>query len=151
MISWLAIATALLTLIQGLLMAIDEFSFHKMRGLRKWERIGHPIDSLFYSIPLFISAFLPASELNRVLFVGASVFSCLLITKDEFVHMRECGPSEHWVHACLFLLHPAILYGIALLWKAQEAQALRVVLPIAVTCFGFYQFFYWARKNEAAS
>ena len=52
---------------------------------------------------------------------GLAAFSCLLITKDEFVHQRLCTGGEHWVHAVLFILHPLVLIGTALLWIARPA------------------------------
>ena len=32
--------------VQGLAILVDEFWFHHRRGLPRWERLGHPIDTL---------------------------------------------------------------------------------------------------------
>jgi len=33
-------------IVQTLVIMIDEFYFHVRRGLPKWERLGHPLDTL---------------------------------------------------------------------------------------------------------
>ncbi len=32
--------------VQGIAMAVDELHFHRRRGLGRWERLGHPLDTL---------------------------------------------------------------------------------------------------------
>ena len=32
--------------LQGLAIFFDEFYFHHRRGLGKWEKVGHPLDTL---------------------------------------------------------------------------------------------------------
>ena len=32
--------------LQGVIMVVDEGWFHRTRGLPRWERIGHPLDTL---------------------------------------------------------------------------------------------------------
>ena len=33
-------------IIQGLFMFVDEFYYHHKRGLPRWERMGHPADTI---------------------------------------------------------------------------------------------------------
>ena len=33
---------------------------------------------------------------------GLAIFSCLLVTKDEFSHKQDCPAAEQWLHAILF-------------------------------------------------
>ncbi|HWU42647.1 MAG TPA: hypothetical protein VN132_04380, partial [Bdellovibrio sp.] len=35
-----------IAILQGSIMLIDEFFFHHKRGLPRWERIGHPLDTI---------------------------------------------------------------------------------------------------------
>ncbi len=103
-------------LLQGLAMTVDEFHFHRRRGLGRWERIGHPFDTLSV---LAAMGFLLAADFsleNAAIFAGLAAFSCLLITKDEWVHQAECAPAETWLHSLLFVLHPLALLSAGVLW-----------------------------------
>jgi len=80
-------------LLQMLAMAVDEFVFHRRRGLPRWERLGHPLDTLTAAACYGWLAFAPPSESSTLgVYVGLCAFSCLFITKDEFVH----APYPTW-------------------------------------------------------
>jgi hypothetical protein len=102
--------------LQGIAMMVDEFYFHQRRGLGRWERIGHPMDSASVLIAFGILVFMPFEKTALWLFAAAFVVSNLLVTKDEFVHQKECVPAECWLHSLLFILHPLVLLGAALTW-----------------------------------
>lgn len=127
---------------QGLLMIVDEFHFHRRREMPRWERIGHPLDTLTVLLPLLGACFLPHHGPWTFAFVAAALFSCVFVTKDEAVHARLCGPGEQWIHAMLFLLHPLVFAALWILWKEGERGWL--ALQAAVT-FGFLcrQLFAW--------
>lgn len=133
---------AVLIGLQGLAMLVDEFYFHRKRGLGPWERVGHPVDSVAFLIPIVISLF-SFSAFTAVLYVVSAVFSCLIITKDEWVHTKECEALENWLHAILFMLHPAILLLIYFLWQNGANQLLSLGLAATVTAFTSYQIFAW--------
>lgn len=105
-------------------MMVDEFYFHQRRGLGRWERIGHPLDTLsvlfFY---LFLILFSP-SEGAVLVAIGIGIFSSTLITKDEFVHSKECGAGEQWLHSLLFVLHPLVLLSALMLWPLRHFAVL---------------------------
>lgn len=102
--------------LQAILMALDECIFHQKREMPLWEKIGHPLDTLsVLAIYLFIFS-TPLSASSLTWFISLSVFSCLLITKDEFVHKHHCSGSEHWLHAVLFVLHPLLLASLGIFW-----------------------------------
>ena len=92
--------------LQTLCMAVDELHFHRQRGLPRWERLGHPLDTLTVVACYAWLFFTPPSTLSITVYAGLSVFSSLFITKDEWVHNRYCGPAECWLHTLLFILHP---------------------------------------------
>jgi hypothetical protein len=144
-------------ILQMLCMAADELYFHKRRGLPRWERIGHPLDTLTVVLCLgWILAVPPSRQAVGVL-VGLAVFSCVFVTKDERVHRRHCSAGEHWLHALLFMLHPIVLVSAALLWPAVGRPGRmpwvirfsgfeRVFLIFACALmigFGIYQFIFW--------
>src|SRR6266511_3179227 len=101
--------------LQTFCMAVDEFYFHRRRGLPRWERLGHPLDTLT-ALACFVWLLSAApSALSLSVYVCLSVFSCLFVTKDEPVHSKHCSPNEQWLHALLFSLHPLVLLSAGLL------------------------------------
>jgi hypothetical protein len=136
--SWAVLPMAL----QGLLMLVDELHFHRKRGLPRWERWGHPIDTLSVLLCYGLALSLPAVASNIVWYLLAAGASCLLITKDELVHAQRCAPAEQWLHSLLFVLHPVVLGAAGLLWLAQERGALWLSAGLTAA-FGVYQVVYW--------
>ncbi len=115
---------------QGGLLLVDEFVFHRRRGLGLWERLGHPIDNFLLFLPLaFVFFRAPDAEASRWIYFGLSALSCVLITKDEWVHTRECSASENWLHALLFVLHPVALGAAAWAW-IQTGSSFRAAFEI---------------------
>lgn len=102
--------------VQAVIIAADEFCFHVKRGLPKWERIGHPLDTLTVFFCFLFTLAFPYSPFLFKVYVGISIFSCLFVTKDEFIHKEFCPASEQWLHALLFLNHPILLSALAILW-----------------------------------
>ncbi len=108
--------------VQTILMTLDEYLFHRKRFLPLWERIGHPIDTLSV---LAIYGFLlinPYNAFTLKVGIGLAVFSCLCITKDEFVHKHHCCGTEQWLHAVLFINHPILLASLGILWPALHGE-----------------------------
>jgi len=136
-------------------MAVDEFYFHRRRGLPRWERLGRPLDTLTV-LACFVWLLSAApSALSLGVYVGLSVFSCLFVTKDEPVHSKQCRPNEQWLHALLFILHPLVLLSAGLLWPAWRRQTLSFIRytgferkfllgnTLLTLVFGLYKLVYW--------
>lgn len=137
---WLALPFAL----QGFAMAVDEFYFHRQRGLPRWERIGHPLDTLTVLACLGVANATAPSSAHLAWYAGLAVFSCLFITKDEFVHKTHCTAGEQWLHSLLFVLHPICLLAAATLWRDfASGLALRVLFAALAAVF-LYQTLYWS-------
>lgn len=113
--------------VQGLLMFVDEFYFHRRRGLGRWEIWGHPVDTCSVLLLYGVALFAPLTISWVLVFLGLAIFSQLLITKDEWVHTRECEASENWLHALLFGVHPLVSLAIFMLWNLRAGS--EVVLP----------------------
>jgi hypothetical protein len=142
---------------QSTAMAFDELYFHRKRGLGLWERIGHPLDTLTVLVCIAWVALAAPSPAHAAVYVGLAVFSCLFVTKDEFVHARRCTPGEHWLHAILFLVHPLSLASLALLWPSLHppvadlqrlpaiTSAARIITAqfVVTASFCVYQTMYW--------
>lgn len=119
-------------------MFVDEFKFHHKRGLARWERIGHPLDTLFYLLPFVFTLLFT----HNITFIVLCVFSSLFVTKDEFIHTKECKGSENLLHAFLFIIHPVAFYGLWLAWK-NEMNTLIAIQILIVSFFMLYQIIYW--------
>lgn len=155
-------------IVQAIAIGIDEIYFHLKRGLPRWERIGHPLDTLSLLICLLFLLFVPYSFAMAKVYLGLALFSCLMVTKDEFIHKHHCPPLEHWLHAILFLNHPILLASAGLLWAANGAGPAWLLEVVSspflfhpflclqaglASFFMFYQAIYWnfvwKEKNKA--
>lgn len=135
--------------LQAGLMAVDELHFHRKRGLGRFEMLSHPIDSLFFALALLVPTLFAPSDAMMLTFVALALISTALITKDEWIHAGSCEGGEHWIHACLFILHPVILAAVGLDWRARGA-ALGLWAPWAILAFMIYQLGYWGLHHHAA-
>ena len=103
--------------LQALAMLVDESVFHRRRGLLRSERIGHPLDAVIVAACYAWLLVNPEpSERALTVYVVLAAASCILITRDEFTHARACDPTEHWLHAVLFVLHPIAFLAYGVLW-----------------------------------
>jgi hypothetical protein len=132
-------------LFQAGLMSVDEFYFHRRRGLGRWERLGHPVDTLLFLVCCAYIAAQPADPAHLMPYVILSGLSCLVITKDEFVHAQACSAGEGWLHSLLFVLHPIVLFS---LWQLKAlGQVFSIWMQLAaVSGFFAFQVFYWNRS-----
>ncbi len=106
--------------LQALAIGFDEAYFHHKRGLPKWERIGHPLDTLSVILCMGYAIFVPFSLTALILYIALASFSSILVTKDEFVHKEHCPASENWLHAVLFILHPITLASAGFIWPVAQ-------------------------------
>ncbi len=147
-------------LVQALAIAWDEGYFHLRRGLPQWERMGHPLDTLSVLLCIAFALFVPFSPWAVKFYTFLAILSCLLVTKDEFVHKHHCPAAEQWLHALLFLLHPMTLLMAGAMWPASQGVALpewvaslftplALLRPflvgelIALSLFFLYQIIFW--------
>lgn len=106
--------------LQAAAIVLDEGIFHIRRGLPKWERIGHPLDTLTVLICLGFVLWIPFSFKALLAYIALASFSSIFVTKDEFVHKHHCPASEQWLHAVLFTLHPITLAAAGLIWPIAQ-------------------------------
>jgi hypothetical protein len=135
---------------QALAMLVDELHYHRRRGLPRWERIGHPLDTLTLLACYAVAIFSSPSPGALGAYAALGVFSCLFITKDEWVHARLATPGEHWLHSFLFVIHPVVLAAVAWLWIERERTVILVQAALTTT-FGLYQAIYWGLAGERPS
>lgn len=142
-------ATAILIGCQALVLVVDERFFHLRRGLGRWERWGHPVDTVSVLLPVLLAATTSPTSWGLGLFTAASVLSCLCVTKDEFVHAKACKPAEHWLHALLFLVHAPILMGIGLSWWLGASPMLIQFYAVALAASAIIQFYRALRAERS--
>jgi hypothetical protein len=131
--------------LQMLAMSVDEFVFHRKRGLPRWERLGHPLDTLTTALCYAWLVLTPPGHSHALgVYVALCAFSCLFITKDEFVHAQLCEPFETWLHAVLFVLHPIVFLGFGVIWRSGTDLWL-IELELALTlALLAHQLVYWS-------
>jgi 2-polyprenyl-6-hydroxyphenyl methylase/3-demethylubiquinone-9 3-methyltransferase len=142
--------------LQGLAMAVDEFGWHRRRPVSRWEWLGHLLDTLVFLGCLAFLLVLPPAPSHLRLFAALAAASCLLITKDEWVHQRVCTGGEHWLHAVLFVLHPVVLIAAAMLWLGaapvapEPARAMLLLQALLVAGFLALQAVFGAGRKRPA-
>jgi hypothetical protein len=129
--------------LQGLVIAADEFICHRRRGLPLWEIVGHPLDTVTVVAAYAFLCLCAPTPTHQLVFTGLAVFSTLFVTKDELVHAERCAPGEHWLHSLLFVLHPTAFFCGALLWIRGIGAMFFAVQLALVSLFLFYQVIYW--------
>ena len=139
-LSILLLAPAVL---QGILILVDEGWFHRRRGLPRWERIGHPLDTLTAAACIgWLAVHRPGGEALAV-YAGLAFFSSVFVTKDSFVHSSLCSAGENMAHSILYVLHPIVFLGFGLLWlSGRDLWAVRVQLALTIA-YAAYQFVFW--------
>ena len=110
--------------LQALAILLDEGYFHVKRGLPKWERIGHPIDTFSVLLCMGFVLWVPFSLQTLIIYIVLATLSSILVTKDEWVHKSHCPPSEMWLHAVLFTLHPITLAVAGFIWPITKGVEL---------------------------
>lgn len=130
-------------IIHAVLMGIDEY-LHHQRGLGTWERIGHPLDTITVLVPITFIAMNEFNDRSLFIYLSLAIFSCVFITKDEFIHGEFCGKVESWIHALLFILHPVIFLCAGLMWLKNDVFL--NLLPCLIGLFLLYQIICWSLR-----
>ncbi len=129
--------------VQTIVITFDEFYFHVRRGLPLWERIGHPLDTLSVVSCLAFVLIFPYTHALLVGYIVLAAASCLLVTKDEFVHKEHCEAKEQWLHSLLFINHPLVLISLAWMWSIGTFNPFLTVQLSFTALFCLYQIVYW--------
>ena len=145
-------------LLQMAVIGFDEFYYHQKRDLPRWERIGHPLDTLSVLVCLVWVWAVPPTPKAVLFYAGLSAFSCLFILKDEWLHQQVCEVGENWLHAIAYLLHPLVFISVGLLWakldptttvlngwirsSGNESYFLELTI-LLLFLFGIYEVIYW--------
>ena len=66
-------------IVQAIAIGLDEYIFHIKRGLPRWERIGHPVDTLSVIACLAFALYVPYSASYIKGYVALGILSCLMM------------------------------------------------------------------------
>ena len=139
-------------LLQASFILIDELYFHPRREVSRWERLGHLLDTFTVFICFLLTVIFPYSRTSLVGFLGVSIFSCLFVTKDEWIHSQKCTGTEMWLHSILFLVHPLVLISAALVWAGPEKYHWILKAQLMVLVFAsIYQARMWRNTHTTPS
>lgn len=116
---WIGLALVPLG-VQALALFVDEFVMHYRRSLPRWERLGHPMDTCSVLGAIAFPVFSNFGSMSLLGFICVAFFSSFLVTKDEWVHARNCSGLEHWLHAVLFVCHPMTFVSLAFFWALRD-------------------------------
>lgn len=146
------------------MIVLDEALFHIKRDLPKWERIGHPLDTLTVIVCFAFVWWAPFDRPLIPLYIVLAVFSTIFVTKDEFVHHEHCPAAEQWLHAVLFVNHSIVLAALGLIWPHLHGHFVFSFLPellqlkflvisqlIGSVIFCLYQIIYWNFVRKPAT
>ena len=85
------IVLAFLIGLHAFFMIIDEFYFHMKRILPKWERIGHPLDTLFFLAWFVVVIFFSMTKMSIIFYIILLLLETL--SKDDLcidVYFTSC-------------------------------------------------------------
>lgn len=128
-------------LLQAITILVDEGYFHVKRGLPKWERIGHPIDTFSVLLCMGFVIWVPFSQTSLICYVLLATISSILVTKDEWIHKSHCPASEMWLHALLFTLHPITLTVAGFIWPVTQGIEVSAWISLWLTQAEFLKAF----------
>lgn len=144
-----------------IVIVLDEALFHRKRDLPRWERIGHPLDTLTVIACLGFAWLVPFEHSMIGWYIALALFSSLFVTKDEFIHKDHCPAAEQWLHAILFVNHSIVLGCLGLIWPHLHGHQFFAFLPslnalqflvlsqlIGAIGFFLYQVIYWNFIHE---
>lgn len=93
----------IINILLGVCTTVD-LPLHYVRGLSLWEKVSHPIDAFFITLSMLLGFEALAWHSSNLFWIYCfiSFITMLLTYKDEFIHQKECLPSEQVIHAIMF-------------------------------------------------
>lgn len=145
--------TIALMCLHVILITLDEHYFNKNRGHSRFEVLSVISDGIFFLIPILFATFVPFHEKWVLLYKALAAVSMISIIKNEFFY-KGLDVRERVTHACLYVLHPIILFNFYESWQNNYFQTntnfwmfqlLYVGLGIKTAT---YQVIYWNYIHE---
>lgn len=140
--------TIFLMILHVVLHNIDEHVFNKRRSHSRAEIWSMISDAILFIIPLLMATFItyrPDLEIVYKTVAGASMIS---IVKNELFY-KNLEVKERLVHACLYVLHPILLFNFYESWQNNYFQEHPEFWMVQLFYVGMgfksisYQLIYW--------
>ncbi len=113
--------TLALMILHVCLISIDEHYFNKKRFHSKYEIWSILTDGVLFLIPILFATFVPFDEKWIILYKVLAGLSMISIIKNEFFY-KGLDKWERLTHACLYVLHPIILFNFYESWQNNYFQ-----------------------------
>lgn len=145
-----------LILLHVALYSLDEHYFNKKRDHSKFETISVVLDGILFLIPMLMATFIDFDEKWVLPYKLAGALSMISVVKNEVFH-KILQLRERLTHACLYVLHPIILFTFYESWKNDyfNENPNFWMLQLAYVGFGIktvtYQLIYWNYVREKKS
>ncbi|MCF8059633.1 MAG: hypothetical protein K9K67_10070 [Bacteriovoracaceae bacterium] len=145
--------TIFLMVIHVILITLDEHYFNKNRPHSRYEIWSILSDGLLFMVPILFATFVKYDPKWVFLYKSLAAVSMISIIKNELIYGPLCK-WERLTHACLYVLHPIILFNFYESWQNNYFQTntnfwmfqlLYVGLGIKTVT---YQVIYWNYIHE---
>ena len=142
-----------LMIIHVILLNLDEHVFNKNRAHSKFEIISVFTDGVLFLLPLLMATFVAYEKSYEMIYKFIAGLSMVSIVKNEFFY-KNLDVKERVTHACLYVLHPILLFNFYESWQNNYFQVNTNFWMVQLVYVGFgiksiaYQLIYWNYIHE---
>jgi len=104
-----------LLILHAILVNIDDHVFNNKRSHSKFETVSVITDGIFFILPQLVATFIAYTPSWGIIYKVLGAISMASIIKNEYFH-KNLDTRERIVHACLYVLHPIILFTFYESW-----------------------------------
>ena len=104
-----------LLILHSILVNIDDHFFNNKRRHSKYETLSVITDGIFFIIPQVMAIFITYTPMWGTIYKVLGAISMASIIKNEYFH-KGLDTRERIIHACLYVLHPIILFTFYESW-----------------------------------
>ena len=138
----------LVIILHAVLVNVDDHCFNNKRSHSKYETISVITNAILFLIPQVMAIFFTYSEEMGLAYKIIAGLSMLSIVQSETFH-QNLELKERLVHACLYILHPIVLFTFFESWQNNyfEVHPNFWMIQLMYVGVGFktisYQIIYW--------
>lgn len=142
-----------LLILHAVLLNIDEHYFNRKRTHSKYEIASVITDGVFLLMPMLLAIFVPFHEKWVFLYKALGAVSMISVIKNEYFY-ANVQRNERILHACLYVLHPIILFTFYESWQNNYfvTHTNFWMIQLLYVGVGFktvsYQLIYWNYIHE---
>jgi hypothetical protein len=132
---------------------IDEHLFNKKRDHSRYEILSTISDGVLFLLPILMATFVSFDADKTWIYKTLAAISMLSIIKNECFY-QNLEVKERLIHACLYVLHPIILFNFFESWQNHYFQTHPNFWMVQLVYLGFgiksftYQLIYWNYIHE---